>query len=188
MGSALEVPTPPPLNFHDFGDATGNTCYCSLSQPISAPEQTSAHRSWPHPGSAAPGPVGSTPALSQGRQKVPPGEDPALQPALRDWTEPRVLSFPLPHMSSSLARQNIISHCFFPLPPSNQGESPNPSSFLPNTRAPAEQLVPTSRAEPSTTNGLKSPHCTETSLQKQPYFTQTLLNCLGLLLHFLSHH
>lgn len=54
----------------------------SLSQLCSTLGQTSAHQSWPHPGAAAPQPVGFIPALSQEKQKEPPGEDPILQPTL----------------------------------------------------------------------------------------------------------
>lgn len=121
------------------------------------------------------------PGKGKGATRRGPGSGMRAAPGLR--------APPPTDASPSPARdKHHLSLLFSSFPQPDQGESPNPSSFLPKTCAPAEQLVPTSRAEPSTTNGLKSPHCTETSLQKQPYFTPTLLNCPGLLLHFLSHH
>lgn len=70
-----------------------------------------------------------------------------------------------------LQETNIISHCFFSsFPQPDQGESPNPSSFLPKTCAPAEQLVPTSRAEPSTTKRAKEPSLQKDQLTKTAVF------------------
>lgn len=51
----------------------------TLAQLRSSLGQTSADQTWPHPNSAASQPAVFTPALSQEKQKEPPGEDPILQ-------------------------------------------------------------------------------------------------------------
>lgn len=184
MGSVLKMAPYP--DCHNYGDITGNTCYCLLFQLLHTLLLTGASL---------------TRALHRartihfcfvlGKEESSLGEDPALQPAEADGSPSYVLTPPKCVFLTCKTQTSSLIAFFLPPPtppaPPKQSESPNPSSFLPKTRAPAEQLVPTSRAEPSTTNGLKSPHCTETSLQKQPYFTQTLLNCPALLLRFLSH-
>lgn len=191
-GSALEMHNPPAApSFQDFGDMTGNSPCLSCAHLWGKVLLTRAgliEVLQPRSLQDSDG----TSALSQQKQKEPPGEDPVLQLS-ETGLNPGLCPSASPVCPTHLKDTNIISLLFSSPPPCsppshNKGESPNPSSFLPKTRAPAEQLMPTSRAEPSTTNGLKSPHCTETSLQKQLYFTQTLLNCPGLLLRFLSHH